>query len=270
MTTQIWNNVPSRSLGMRATLTVVTPEGSLGAPAAWPSLAPPPVDQEPGLAILLHGLTGNNAVWAARDDLARLATEHNLVFALPDGARSFWVDQEYGLNYGRWVGVELPQIMRATLRVSRERNRTFIGGFSMGGYGAFRALFDYPGTFGGAFSLSGTLDVAEAAFRGRHPDLYRNGFGSADAPRGQDDLVARLTGDSNLAGDLKGAKLFGVCGDHDRLLRQNRRFAAAAEAAGLDYTYKESSGAHSFEFWNRWLPEALDAVTGSYHQRTAL
>ena len=39
--------------------------------------------------------------------------------------------------------------------------------------------------------------------------------------------------------------------------------AAAAEAAGLDYTYKESSGAHSFEFWNRWLPEALDAVTGS-------
>ena len=260
MTTQIWNNVPSKSLGMRATLTVVTPEGSLANPAAWPSLVEPPVS-EPGLAILLHGLTGNNAVWSARDDLARLATKHNLVFALPDGARSFWVDQEYGLAYGRWVGAELPAIMQATLRISPARNRTFIGGFSMGGYGAVRALFDYPEAFAGAFSLSGTLDVAERAFRGRHPDLYRNGFGNPDAPRSQDDLVARLGQDLNLVGDLKDAKLFGVCGDHDRLLKQNRRFAGAAETAGLNYTYEEGPGAHTFEFWNHWLPIALDEVT---------
>ncbi len=146
----------------------------------------------PRLLILLHGLTGNHAVWAVRTDLQALADKHSLVIVLPDGARSFWLDQAVGLRWGKWVGSELPELVRATLRVSRRREDTFVGGLSMGGYGAFRAAFDHPHNFAGAFALSGTLDVAEEAFRGRHPDLYEVGFGNPLRPRPEDDLVARV------------------------------------------------------------------------------
>lgn len=226
----------------------------------------PEVMNRPRLLILLHGLTGNHAVWAVRTDLQALADKHGLVIALPDGARSFWLDQEVGMNWGKWVGSELPDLLRATLRVSRMREDTFVGGLSMGGYGAFRAAFDYPQNFAGAFALSGTLDVAEEAFRGRHPDLYEIGFGNTVSPRPEDDLVARVseqTGEGDGAQcSLADVRYFAVCGESDRLLEQNRRFRDAAGKAGMKLEYREGPGQHNYRFWNEWLPVAMDRIIG--------
>ncbi len=244
MTTQTWHDVRSSALGMATTLTVITPEAM----------------EHPGLLILLHGLTGNHAVWPIRTDLQTLADRHQLVIALPDGQRSFWIDQARGLRWGLWVGSELPGLLRETLRISREREDTLIGGLSMGGYGAFRAALDYPQTFGGAFSLSGTLDVLEDAFRSRHPDLYELGFGDTIRPRPKDDLVGRLRAGEGTV--LAQTPLFAVCGERDRLLSQNRRFAEEAAAVGVSLDYREGPGVHNFRFWNQWLPEALDSLRG--------
>ncbi|WRS31141.1 alpha/beta hydrolase-fold protein [Actinomycetaceae bacterium MB13-C1-2] len=185
MTTQIWTNVRSESLEMQTTLTVVTPEGDTSNPVAWPEV-------EPGLLVLLHGLTGNSAQWPVRADLQPVADRFNLVIATPEGQRSFWINQEYGLRYGDWVGVELPDLIRRTLRISASRDDTLVGGLSMGGYGAFRAAFDHPDVYSAAFSLSGCLDVADEEWRERHQELYLAGFGSPEYPRPEDDLIARL------------------------------------------------------------------------------
>lgn len=274
MTMQTWNDVRSQTLQMATSATVFTPE----------------VMRRPRLLILLHGLTGNHAVWPVRTDLQALADKHSLVIALPDGARSFWLDQEVGLKWGKWVGAELPELLRATLRVSTAREDTFIGGLSMGGYGAFRAAFDYPQNFAGAIALSGALDVAEEAFRGRHPDLYEVGFGNPDRPRPEDDLVARAAhGGARPGADVTAQaatpsgpaahfssptqavaktcspadiRYFAVCGQDDRLLDQNRRFRGVAQGAGLELEYREAPGQHNFRFWNEWLPVALDRIVG--------
>lgn len=280
MTMQTWNDVRSQTLQMATSATVFTPE----------------IMKRPRLLILLHGLTGNHAVWPVRTDLQALADKHSLVIALPDGARSFWLDQEVGLKWGKWVGAEFPKLLRATLRVSTAREDTFIGGLSMGGYGAVRAAFDYPQNFAGAISLSGALDVAEEAFRGRHPDLYEVGFGNPLRPRPQDDLVARAAAGGARPGAAvtaqattplgssghpersisnQGAapsspttcsptdlRYFAVCGEGDRLLDQNRRFRDAAQGAGMELEYREAPGQHNFRFWNEWLPVALDRIVG--------
>ncbi len=254
MTQQLWTNVYSSSLQMRTSLVVVTPEGDSAAPQDRPDLP------EPGLLVLLHGLTGNSQQWPVRTDVSAIADKHNLVIAMPEGQRSFWVDEAYGLNWGTWVGSELPELLRRTLRISSARANTYIGGLSMGGYGAFRAAFDYPQNFAGAFSLSGTLDVSEDAFRGRHPDLYRNGFGSDTDPRPQDNLVARLADPEFSVGEPP-TRFFATCGEGDRLYDQNLRFVEAAEAAGLPLEWQSGPGVHNFRFWNQWLPPAVDYVT---------
>ena len=291
MTMQTWSDVRSQALGMATSLTVFTPEAMTRQES--------PV---PGLLVLLHGLTGNHAVWPMRTDLQSLADRHNLVIALPDGARSFWLDQAVGLEWGRWVGSELPSLLRSVLRVSAARSETFIGGLSMGGYGAVRAAFDYPRTLGGVISLSGTLDVAERAFRSRHLDLYEIGFGDLERPRRSDDLVTRMaaaapgaptpgapTPDPAAPGAAPSAtppntptpntptpntptpsvavpldvRFFAVCGTEDRLLKQNRRFRDIAEEIGLDLTYREGPGGHDYVFWNEWLPVGLDHLRGT-------
>ena len=224
-------------------MVLVTPRGDL-----------PAHSTNPRLMILLHGLTGNFQTWGMRSDIQALADQHGLAVAMPDGQRSFWVDQAYGLAWGRWIGEELPKRLAQMLRLSEQK--PLIGGISMGGYGAVRAAFDYPETFARAFSLSGTLDVAEPAFRGRHPDLYQIGFGDPNSPRAEDDLLARLRTNP---GPLP--PVYAVCGESDRLLSQNRRFAQAMEAAGNELTYAEGPGAHNFVFWNRWLPSALQWAT---------
>ena len=286
MTMQTWSDVRSQALGMATSLTVFTPEAMTRQES-----------RVPGLLVLLHGLTGNHAVWPMRTDLQSLADRHNLVIALPDGARSFWLDQAVGLEWGRWVGSELPSLLRSVLRISDARSETFIGGLSMGGYGAVRAAFDYPRTFGGVISLSGTLDVAERAFRSRHLDLYEIGFGDLERPRRSDDLVTRMTaaapaaptpGAPTLSPAAPGAapsatppntptpntptpsvalpldvRFFAVCGTEDRLLKQNRRFRDIAEEIGLDLTYREGPGGHDYAFWNEWLPVGLDHLRGT-------
>ena len=291
MTMQTWSDVRSQALGMATSLTVFTPEAMTRQES-----------RVPGLLVLLHGLTGNHAVWPMRTDLQSLADRHNLVIALPDGARSFWLDQAVGLEWGRWVGSELPSLLRSVLRVSAARSETFIGGLSMGGYGAVRAAFDYPRTFGGVISLSGTLDVAERAFRSRHLDLYEIGFGDLERPRRSDDLVTRMAAaapgaptpgapipDPAAPGAAPSAtppntptpnpptpntptpsvavpldvRFFAVCGTEDRLLKQNRRFRDIAEEIGLDLTYREGPGGHDYAFWNEWLPVGLDHLRGT-------
>ena len=92
---QTWSDVRSQALGMATSLTVFTPEAMTRQES-----------RVPGLLVLLHGLPGNHAVWPMRTDLQSLADRHNLVIALPDGARSFWLDQAVGLEWGRWVGSE--------------------------------------------------------------------------------------------------------------------------------------------------------------------
>lgn len=297
MTMQTWSDVRSQSLGMATTITVFTPQsmseatnnhaGRHGAPGhANRTQAKPgairdrksqPTDVEimrptagessaqagdtgtPGLLILLHGLTGNHAIWPMRTDLQTLCDIHNLVIALPDGQRSFWIDQAVGLKWGTWVGQELPRQLQNTLRVSRSRAETFIGGLSMGGYGAFRTAFDFPETFAGALSLSGTLDVAERAFRSRHLDLYETGFGNLQTPRPEDDLIARMT-NQNTSDTMRDTRFFACCGTDDRLLKQNRHFRDVAGNTSLDLAYAEGPGSHDFRFWNDWLPVALDRL----------
>ncbi len=259
MSFQLWSQVRSAALGMDTALTVVTPPVRSAASTAKGTVGNVSGDYStpPRLLILLHGLTGNHLQYVPHINLSALAERHNLVIALPDGNRSFWIDQAYGLRWGQWVGEELPQLLRSTLRLGTQPQDLLIGGLSMGGYGAVRAVFDYPETFGGAFSLSGTLDVAEPAFSERHPDLYQTGFGCTDPaashPGTQNDLLRRLESSAHTL-----PPMFICCGTEDRLLAQNERFVAAAQRAEISPQWHRGPGDHTFKYWRQMLPIALD------------
>ena len=100
---------------------------------------------------LLHGLTDNSSAWLYNTRIRMWAEQTGLAVILPSGENSFYLDVPvkggcYG-DFGEYVGRELVAVTRKMFPLSRKREDTFIGGLSMGGYGACRNGLKYCDTF---------------------------------------------------------------------------------------------------------------------------
>ena len=105
--------------------------------------------------ILLHGYSGSETDWLYNTQISALAGRYNLAILCPNGGNSFYLDgPETGRQYGAFVGEELPDYAARLFGLSRDRADTFIGGFSMGGFGAIHTALQYPERFSKVISFS--------------------------------------------------------------------------------------------------------------------
>jgi len=154
------------------------------------------------------------------------------------------------------------QATRAMFPLSRQREDTYIGGLSMGGYGALRNGMKYSDTFSriAAFSSAiiqeGMEKAAENApvFFGRR-SYYERVFGDLSRFKGSDmDLYA-------LAKDKANAlKFYITCGTEDFLIEPNRKFSAYLKELGADMYYEESSGGHDSDFWEKSIKQFIERL----------
>ena len=87
--------------------------------------------------ILLHGLTGTDTDWLFGGVAQEMAIQYNLAVFMPTAGNNFYLDRGYrGGNWGSYVGEELPAYIRKVFGYAESCEDTFIGGLSMGGYGA--------------------------------------------------------------------------------------------------------------------------------------
>ena len=213
---------------------------------------------------LLHGIFGNYTDWVCGTRIQRFAEENDLAVVMPSGDNAFYVDQPAANNfYGRFIGEELVELTRKMFPLSREREDTFIGGLSMGGYGAMRNGLKYSGTFGYIISLSGAMHLEEIAARTGDDGLFLNGKSYAEACFG--DLTKLLDSDKNpkyLVKQLKAAgkplpKIYMACGDQDSLLSVNKAMAAFLKEQGGDVTFEVGPGGHEWDFWDTYIKKAI-------------
>ena len=106
-----------------------------------------------------------------------------------------------------------------------------IGGLSMGGYGAIRLGL-------------------------RHPDRYRSIFAhSSRLPVSGDEYDVEV-----VAARIDRARMPALafdCGVDDHLIEDSRRLHARLEALGLPHRYQEHPGAHTWEYWDTHVREAV-------------
>ena len=211
---------------------------------------------------LLHGLAGDASSWMRRSSIERYATARDLAVIMPDGGRSYYTDAVHGAErYWSYISEELPEFVHTIFKLPQGREKTFVAGLSMGGYGALKLGLRHPERFAAAGALSAVADIRlriaseESAERRME---FRQIFGG----------VSRLAADGNdlfvLAADAmkSGAKLpkiISFCGTDDRLLANNRRFTAHLERLKYPgFHYYERPGRHNWDFWDAHIPEVLD------------
>lgn len=241
------------------------PSGSLKTTARvavlLPKRRPSPFDggEDAGLfptLYLLHGAMEDEEGWLHYTDISRLTDELGLATVMPYGGNSFYLDDpEEGTGYHTFVTDELPEYLTGILPLSHKREDTFIGGYSMGGYGAVYAALTRPERYAAAFSLSGCLDIAAAsgfirACGGALPHFLRD----TRALRGSEWDLGSL---AEARHTERAPRLILACGEQDYFLPASKNFYKIASDAGLAVELSVSPGGHDWDYWSFVLPGCI-------------
>ncbi len=214
---------------------------------------------------LLHGILGDHGDWIKGTRIALWAMDRNLCVVMPSGENAFYTDQPAAARpYGTFIGKELVELTRKMFPLSHRREDTFIGGLSMGGYGALRNGLEYSDTFGAIVALSSALVMESALtstddapmFMSRRC-YYETVFGDLSKLRGGKNDV-----DALVEGLVKAKKpvpdIFLSCGTEDSLYEPNLKLHKHLTDLGVQHRWVPAPGAHSWDFWDEHLKEALD------------
>lgn len=209
---------------------------------------------------LLHGMSDDEGTWMRRTSIERYAEEKGLAVVMPDGGLGWYTDMYRGLAWFKFISGELPALCRRFFPIlSDKREDTYIGGNSMGGYGALKCALRAPRTFSKVISLSGALDAADTAINNTVPATRRyweDVFGPAEDVSGsENDLFAAATA---LTDPALRPRIYMWCGTEDFLYAQNIRMRDHLRALGYDLTYEESPGDHQWQYWDKKIADALN------------
>lgn len=214
---------------------------------------------------LLHGIFGSHTDWLAGTRIQRYAEEHDLAVVMPSGDNAFYVDQPAGNNYyGEFIGRELVELTRKIFPLSHDREDTYIGGLSMGGFGAMRNGMKYSDTFSRILCLSGALHIEEIAGRTEEHPFFINGKSYAEHCFG--DLSKLLESDKNpkflvkqgIVAEKKLPEVYMACGESDGLLGVNQAFAQFLKEQGISVTFEVGPGNHEWDFWDTYIKKGIE------------
>lgn len=250
----------SESLMRTVPVNVILPADKLAFPG-MPRREPKPFKT----LYLLHGILGSSVDWVNGTRIQRYAEDNDLAVVMPSGDNAFYVDQPKSGNlYGEFIGKELVELTRRIFPLSDRREDTFIGGLSMGGYGALRNGLKYHDTFGSIISLSGALVLDDMPERTNDAMMFAETRDYAEACFG--DLDKLLESDKNpkwlvkqlLSEGVRLPEIFMACGESDFLLPKNVEMAGFLKENGVPVTFLTGPGSHEWDFWDTFIKKAID------------
>jgi predicted peptidase len=186
------------------------------------------------LILYLHGAasTGADGMRPTNDGFARVLRQNRerfeaiIVFAqAPEGTT--WREPKS-------EDLALRELDRTAREFAVEAGQIYLIGWSMGGVGGYRILYDYPQRFAAAITVSARVEAANDAARAELDDIDRKAHAFVGQP---DPFLA-------LAGVIRGVPIWVFHGDADRTasVEQSRKVVAALKAVGADVRYTEMKG----------------------------
>ena len=256
--TQIECTFLSQALYTYATVTVLIPSMGFDKMISGQQFTYDPEEKFKTL-YLLHGITGDHKDWLRFTSIERYAEAKNLAVVMPSVGNSFYANMEHGSKYWTFVSEELPRVVRNLFPLSKKREENFVAGLSMGGYGAFKLALNKPECFSAAASLSGALNITDEINFNTPQTIFNLSdiFGSPEkVKQSSDNLFYMLK--CLKASETKIPMLYQACGTEDFLYSDNIKFRDDARNLGVDLTYEEGPGEHTWDFWDHYIRKVID------------
>ncbi|MEM0964712.1 MAG: alpha/beta hydrolase-fold protein [Verrucomicrobiota bacterium] len=227
--------VKSPALKARADLSIFVPEQAEGC-----------IDLP--VVTLLHGVYGSHWIWAltgkAHETLQDLVDEGEvspMLLALPSDG--LWGDGSGYVPHSRqdfdaWISQD---VREAVSEITGNRSNTphFIGGLSMGGFGALRLGAKYPERYKAFAGHSSITSIDQMSLFVEEPiEAYPEVKG-----------IERNVLDAIMANRDRIGPFRFDCGVDDPLIEHNRTLSRALDDAGVEFTYEEFPGGHEWPYW---------------------
>jgi S-formylglutathione hydrolase FrmB len=210
---------------------------------------------------LLHGLYGDYLNWDTRTGLENYARNLEFLIVMPDAGDSWYTNSATvpADRFEDYIAKDLISEIDAKYHTVRDRHKRSIAGLSMGGYGAVKLALKYPDLFAFAGSLSGALNAAQNLDAER-PDFRAKlleVFGSSQNRVGRENDVFRILKSS---ASTHYPYFYLACGTSDSFLPVNRAFVEKLSSSNIPYEYHETSGGHTWEYWDEAVQSLLRAA----------
>jgi enterochelin esterase-like enzyme len=200
---------------------------------------------------LLHGFPGRPGallqtvrMGVVEDVLVARHRIRPVILVMPFGSSGTFTDKEWvdgvrpGEGWATFVSRDLVRAVDARFRTIPSGAARAIGGLSEGGYGAIDIALHHPREFRVVESWSGYEQA----------DPIRSIFGNDQARIAANSPLLQI---GHVAPALRaaGTRFWFYSGSDDRLLGQNRRFAAELGRLGLPYRFFVRRGGHNWALW---------------------
>ena len=209
--------------------------------------------------ILLHGYNGTHDQWLDKSPISELAEKHKLVVVMPGCGNGYYEDTREDMP--RFVGEELIAYLKSSLPISPCRENLYIGGVSMGGFGALLIGSRYHKTFGKIVSFSGAFIIPDVVIGNQgvlgnaDPQYFRDIFGDLETLEGSSrDPIAEAIRVSKTEG-LPSLCL--LCGTEDDLYQCNVNAIKALRKHNIPLLWYGGKGNHRWPFWSNVLPHVI-------------
>ncbi|KXT79052.1 alpha/beta hydrolase [Streptococcus sp. DD13] len=214
-----------------------------------------PDDPDIPVLYLLHGMGGTQDSWLNRTNLDRILRYTNLIVVMVNTDNAFYTNTNYGVRYYDAIVEELPRVLKRFFpNMSTKREKTFIAGLSMGGYGAFKLAlstnrFSYAASFSGALYIEGMVDALADRPEFQEKKAFWQGiFGDLSHPHENPNTILNIAKDSD-----RQTKLYAWCGEGDYLYGLHQIAVKKLSNLGLDLEARHSPGTHEWYYWEKQL-----------------
>lgn len=210
--------------------------------------------KDANVVYLLHGLSDNCTGWSRYTRIESYAREYNVAVIMPEVQRSFYSDMVYGLKYFKFIHDELPEICSSLFGLSPKKEKRYIMGLSMGGYGSLKSMLTSPSRYQGCAAFSSVTDIEGRVASGRFENEFKAIFGNGLKIPNSASLY-RLT-EKRDCSDLP--KIYMACGAEDPLFDDNKQFYEYLRDRGADLVFETWKGIHDWQFWDSAVKLAFD------------
>jgi enterochelin esterase-like enzyme len=219
---------------------------------------PPNTDRKDlPIAILLHGVYGSAWSWSLNAGAHLTAMEliskgeiAPMILAMPSDG--LWGDgsgylPHHQLNFEKWIVEDVIDAVRLHIPEAENSTVTFIGGLSMGGYGALRLGAKYGDLFAAIAGHSAITALDQMSlFVEEDIEAYRQQDNSEE--RAYDMIINHRERLPPMRFD---------CGTEDLLISFNRTLHQQLVKTDIAHEYVEHPGKHEWAYWEEHLAESL-------------
>ncbi len=211
---------------------------------------------------VLHGGSDDCTYYYRNTSIERLANEGGFAVVMPEVLLSFYCDMKHGAKYFTYLSEELPAVVEAIFPLSAKREDRFVVGNSMGSHGTMKWALRRPDFFAAAAGMSGVggledLGIFMARFNDEKSNPVLSSFGTFEQYKNSENDLKFLA--KQLVDSGKSIpRLFSCCGTEDFTYEGSIKFIEYAKEIGLEITYEEGPGGHSWDFWEHWLRRIIE------------